>query len=136
MRLCPQLFKRRNVCVPSSDESMLECPIQDPDISSTVPVAGVSVGLLFCSLIKGTFHPRIKTKHFSLLPVVLYISIQIVLVQVPNFWRAQLQRSLIVELDGTRPLLLKASENTSENLFLFFFFFSFGLQAMSMSLSF
>uniref|UniRef100_A0A671U8F6 Importin subunit alpha n=1 Tax=Sparus aurata TaxID=8175 RepID=A0A671U8F6_SPAAU len=30
-----QLFKRRNVCVPSSDESMLECPIQDPDISST-----------------------------------------------------------------------------------------------------
>lgn len=26
---------------------MLECPIQDPDISSTVPVAGVSVGLLF-----------------------------------------------------------------------------------------
>lgn len=39
----PQLFKRRNVCVPSNDESMLECPIQDPDISSTVPVAGVSV---------------------------------------------------------------------------------------------
>uniref|UniRef100_A0A665T7A5 Importin subunit alpha n=1 Tax=Echeneis naucrates TaxID=173247 RepID=A0A665T7A5_ECHNA len=32
-----QLFKRRNVCVPSNDESMLECPIQDPDISSTVP---------------------------------------------------------------------------------------------------
>uniref|UniRef100_A0A8C2XBF2 Importin subunit alpha n=1 Tax=Cyclopterus lumpus TaxID=8103 RepID=A0A8C2XBF2_CYCLU len=29
-----QLFKRRNVGVP---ESMLECPIQDPDISSTVP---------------------------------------------------------------------------------------------------
>ncbi|XP_073341498.1 importin subunit alpha-6 [Pagrus major] len=38
-----QLFKRRNVCVPSSDESMLECPIQDPDISSTVPVAGDGV---------------------------------------------------------------------------------------------
>uniref|UniRef100_A0A674A2A4 Importin subunit alpha n=1 Tax=Salmo trutta TaxID=8032 RepID=A0A674A2A4_SALTR len=32
-----QLFKRRNVCVPSGDESMLECPIQDPDISSTAP---------------------------------------------------------------------------------------------------
>ena len=39
--LVPQLFKRRNVCVPSSDESMLECPIQDPDVSSTVPVSGV-----------------------------------------------------------------------------------------------
>uniref|UniRef100_A0A7N8XBZ8 Importin subunit alpha n=1 Tax=Mastacembelus armatus TaxID=205130 RepID=A0A7N8XBZ8_9TELE len=38
-----QLFKRRNVCVPSNDESMLECPIQDPDISSTVPVAGDGV---------------------------------------------------------------------------------------------
>ncbi|XP_038566243.1 importin subunit alpha-6 isoform X1 [Micropterus salmoides] len=38
-----QLFKRRNVCVPSKDESMLECPIQDPDISSTVPVAGDGV---------------------------------------------------------------------------------------------
>uniref|UniRef100_A0A8C7CRS3 Importin subunit alpha n=1 Tax=Oncorhynchus kisutch TaxID=8019 RepID=A0A8C7CRS3_ONCKI len=32
-----QLFKRRNVCVPSGDESMLECPVQDPDISSTAP---------------------------------------------------------------------------------------------------
>uniref|UniRef100_A0A8C6NNC1 Importin subunit alpha n=1 Tax=Nothobranchius furzeri TaxID=105023 RepID=A0A8C6NNC1_NOTFU len=32
-----QLFKRRNVSVPSADESMLDCPIQDPDISSTVP---------------------------------------------------------------------------------------------------
>ena len=39
--LVPQLFKRRNVCVPSGDESMLECPIQDPDVSSTVPVSGV-----------------------------------------------------------------------------------------------
>uniref|UniRef100_A0A665THM3 Importin subunit alpha n=1 Tax=Echeneis naucrates TaxID=173247 RepID=A0A665THM3_ECHNA len=38
-----QLFKRRNVCVPSNDESMLECPIQDPDISSTVPVTGDGV---------------------------------------------------------------------------------------------
>lgn len=28
--------------VPPGDESMLECPIQDPDISSTVPVSGVS----------------------------------------------------------------------------------------------
>uniref|UniRef100_A0A8C6L4B5 Importin subunit alpha n=1 Tax=Nothobranchius furzeri TaxID=105023 RepID=A0A8C6L4B5_NOTFU len=35
-----QLFKRRNVSVPSADESMLDCPIQDPDISSTVPVTG------------------------------------------------------------------------------------------------
>uniref|UniRef100_A0A671RL35 Importin subunit alpha n=1 Tax=Sinocyclocheilus anshuiensis TaxID=1608454 RepID=A0A671RL35_9TELE len=32
-----QLFKRRNVSLPPGDESMLECPIQDPDISSTVP---------------------------------------------------------------------------------------------------
>uniref|UniRef100_A0A674A286 Importin subunit alpha n=1 Tax=Salmo trutta TaxID=8032 RepID=A0A674A286_SALTR len=38
-----QLFKRRNVCVPSGDESMLECPIQDPDISSTAPVSGEGV---------------------------------------------------------------------------------------------
>uniref|UniRef100_A0A8C5CL79 Importin subunit alpha n=1 Tax=Gadus morhua TaxID=8049 RepID=A0A8C5CL79_GADMO len=38
-----QLFKRRNVCVPSGDESMLECPIQDPDVSSTVPVSGEGV---------------------------------------------------------------------------------------------
>jgi len=30
------------VCIPPGDESMLECPIQDPDISSTVPVSGVS----------------------------------------------------------------------------------------------
>uniref|UniRef100_A0A672R5S9 Importin subunit alpha n=1 Tax=Sinocyclocheilus grahami TaxID=75366 RepID=A0A672R5S9_SINGR len=37
-----QLFKRRNVSLPPGDESMLECPIQDPDISSTVPVSGVS----------------------------------------------------------------------------------------------
>lgn len=42
LSLFPQLFKRRNVCVPSGDESMLECPIQDPDISSTAPVSGVS----------------------------------------------------------------------------------------------
>uniref|UniRef100_A0A8K9UKC8 Importin subunit alpha n=1 Tax=Oncorhynchus mykiss TaxID=8022 RepID=A0A8K9UKC8_ONCMY len=38
-----QLFKRRNVCVPSGDESMLECPVQDPDISSTAPVSGEGV---------------------------------------------------------------------------------------------
>uniref|UniRef100_A0A4W5RHB4 Importin subunit alpha n=1 Tax=Hucho hucho TaxID=62062 RepID=A0A4W5RHB4_9TELE len=38
-----QLFKRRNVCVPPGDESMLECPIQDPDISSTAPVSGEGV---------------------------------------------------------------------------------------------
>uniref|UniRef100_A0AAY4AJ46 Importin subunit alpha n=1 Tax=Denticeps clupeoides TaxID=299321 RepID=A0AAY4AJ46_9TELE len=38
-----QLFKRRNVCLPSADESMLECPIQDPDVSSTVPVSGVVI---------------------------------------------------------------------------------------------
>lgn len=37
-----QLFKRRNVCIPSADDSMQECPIQDPDISSTVPITGVS----------------------------------------------------------------------------------------------
>lgn len=30
------------MCIPPGDESMLECPIQDPDISSTVPVSGVS----------------------------------------------------------------------------------------------
>ncbi|XP_027459298.1 importin subunit alpha-6 isoform X2 [Zalophus californianus] len=33
-----QLFKRRNVSLPRNDESMLESPIQDPDISSTVPI--------------------------------------------------------------------------------------------------
>ncbi|XP_001925247.4 importin subunit alpha-6 isoform X2 [Sus scrofa] len=33
-----QLFKRRNVSLPKSDESMLESPIQDPDITSTVPI--------------------------------------------------------------------------------------------------
>ncbi|XP_064802037.1 importin subunit alpha-6-like isoform X3 [Oncorhynchus masou masou] len=38
-----QLFKRRNVCVPSGDESMLECPVQDPDISSTAPISGEGV---------------------------------------------------------------------------------------------
>ncbi|XP_006840041.1 PREDICTED: importin subunit alpha-6 [Chrysochloris asiatica] len=31
-----QLFKRRNVSLPRNDECMLESPIQDPDISSTV----------------------------------------------------------------------------------------------------
>ncbi|KAG7268706.1 hypothetical protein CRUP_021389 [Coryphaenoides rupestris] len=38
-----QLYKKRNICVPSGDESMLECPIQDPDVSSTVPVSGEGV---------------------------------------------------------------------------------------------
>ncbi|KAM5166042.1 importin subunit alpha-6 isoform 2-T2 [Callospermophilus lateralis] len=33
-----QLFKRRNVSLPRNDDSMLESPIQDPDISSTVPI--------------------------------------------------------------------------------------------------
>nr|KAF6363019.1 karyopherin subunit alpha 5 [Pipistrellus kuhlii] len=33
-----QLFKRRNVSLPRSDECMPESPIQDPDISSTVPI--------------------------------------------------------------------------------------------------
>ena len=47
VNVCPQLYKRRNVCVPSSDESMLECPIQDPDVSSTVPAAGASAASLF-----------------------------------------------------------------------------------------
>lgn len=56
---CPQLFKRRNVCVPSSDESMLECPIQDPDISSTVPAAGVSDCFLLCYVFKCTILPGI-----------------------------------------------------------------------------
>lgn len=55
-----QLFKRRNVCIPSHDESMLECPIQDPDISSTVPVTSVRVCacLLLCSSLE-LFGPRI-----------------------------------------------------------------------------
>ncbi|XP_013881784.1 importin subunit alpha-6 [Austrofundulus limnaeus] len=35
-----QLFKRRNVSVASAEDSMLDGPIQDPDISSTVPVTG------------------------------------------------------------------------------------------------
>uniref|UniRef100_A0A8C4RTJ4 Importin subunit alpha n=1 Tax=Erpetoichthys calabaricus TaxID=27687 RepID=A0A8C4RTJ4_ERPCA len=30
-----QLFKRRNVSLPANDESMLDYPIQDPDVSST-----------------------------------------------------------------------------------------------------
>ncbi|XP_041109147.1 importin subunit alpha-6 isoform X2 [Polyodon spathula] len=38
-----QLFKRRNVSLPSNEESMLECPVQDPDISSTVPRAAEGV---------------------------------------------------------------------------------------------
>ncbi|XP_004860228.1 importin subunit alpha-6 [Heterocephalus glaber] len=33
-----QLFKRRNVSLPRNDDSMLESPIQDPDISSSVPI--------------------------------------------------------------------------------------------------
>ncbi|XP_060046571.1 importin subunit alpha-6 isoform X3 [Erinaceus europaeus] len=33
-----QLFKRRNVSLPRGDDSMPESPIQDPDISSTVPI--------------------------------------------------------------------------------------------------
>ncbi|NWH91792.1 IMA6 protein, partial [Aegithalos caudatus] len=33
-----QLFKRRNVSLPGSEESMVESPIQDPDVSSTVPI--------------------------------------------------------------------------------------------------
>uniref|UniRef100_A0A8C6TB28 Importin subunit alpha n=1 Tax=Neogobius melanostomus TaxID=47308 RepID=A0A8C6TB28_9GOBI len=34
-----QLYKRRNVSLPN-DDSMSDCPIQDPDISTTVPMAG------------------------------------------------------------------------------------------------
>lgn len=37
-----QLFKRRNVCLPGNEESMVESPIQDPDVSSTVPIPEVS----------------------------------------------------------------------------------------------
>nr|XP_006123117.1 importin subunit alpha-6 isoform X2 [Pelodiscus sinensis] len=33
-----QLFKRRNVSLLGNEESMVESPIQDPDISSTVPI--------------------------------------------------------------------------------------------------
>uniref|UniRef100_A0A8I6APC5 Importin subunit alpha n=1 Tax=Rattus norvegicus TaxID=10116 RepID=A0A8I6APC5_RAT len=33
-----QLFKRRNVSLPRNDDCMLESPIQDPDVSSTVPI--------------------------------------------------------------------------------------------------
>ncbi|KAM9016730.1 importin subunit alpha-6 isoform 6-T8 [Guaruba guarouba] len=33
-----QLFKRRNVSLPGNEESMVESPIQDPDVSSTVPI--------------------------------------------------------------------------------------------------
>ncbi|XP_010130093.1 PREDICTED: importin subunit alpha-6-like, partial [Buceros rhinoceros silvestris] len=33
-----QLFKRRNVSLPGNEESMIESPIQDPDVSSTVPI--------------------------------------------------------------------------------------------------
>lgn len=37
------MFKRRNVSLPRNDESMLESPIQDPDISSTVPIPEVDI---------------------------------------------------------------------------------------------
>ncbi|XP_061631396.1 importin subunit alpha-6 isoform X5 [Phyllopteryx taeniolatus] len=62
-----QLFKRRNVCTPSVDESMSECPIQDPDISSTVPVA--SDGFITPDMIKMIFsddpdHQLIATQKF------------------------------------------------------------------------
>lgn len=36
-----QLFKRRNVSLPKNEDCMLESPIQDPDISSTVPIPEV-----------------------------------------------------------------------------------------------
>ncbi|NWH55440.1 IMA6 protein, partial [Fregata magnificens] len=36
-----QLFKRRNVSLPGNEESMVESPIQDPDVSSTVPIPEV-----------------------------------------------------------------------------------------------
>lgn len=37
-----QLFKRRNVSLPGNEESMVESPIQDPDVSSTVPIPEVN----------------------------------------------------------------------------------------------
>uniref|UniRef100_A0A8V0YRA8 Importin subunit alpha n=1 Tax=Gallus gallus TaxID=9031 RepID=A0A8V0YRA8_CHICK len=38
-----QLFKRRNVSLPGNEESMVESPIQDPDISSTEEVITVDM---------------------------------------------------------------------------------------------
>lgn len=45
-----QLFKRRNVSLPRNDESMLESPIQDPDISSTVPIPEVDITKIYFKL--------------------------------------------------------------------------------------
>lgn len=57
-----QLFKRRNVSLPGNEESMVESPIQDPDVSSTVPIPEVNTSVcLECCLLVCTVH-----KEFSL----------------------------------------------------------------------
>lgn len=43
--LIVQLFKRRNVSLPGNEESMVESPIQDPDVSSTVPIPEVNTSM-------------------------------------------------------------------------------------------
>uniref|UniRef100_A0ACB8GC17 Importin subunit alpha-6 n=1 Tax=Sphaerodactylus townsendi TaxID=933632 RepID=A0ACB8GC17_9SAUR len=48
-----QLFKRRNVSLLGNDESMQESPIQDPDVSSTVPIPEEDV--ITCDMVQMVF---------------------------------------------------------------------------------
>ncbi|XP_034965043.1 importin subunit alpha-6 isoform X1 [Zootoca vivipara] len=48
-----QLFKRRNVALLGNEESMQESPIQDPDVSSTVPIPEEDV--ITCDMVQMVF---------------------------------------------------------------------------------